>query len=70
METPGVITEKIFSYGNGNLSYAANISWNGEKWIKSHKIEFFYVTIEEKPYSSGGFHYSRNVLAKDGVSNN
>ncbi len=64
----GAITEKIFSNSNANSSYGANISWNAEEWFKSHKIEFFHVTIEEIPRVFGGFHYTNDISANAGVS--
>ncbi len=64
----GAITEKVFSNSNGNSSYGANISWNAGEWFKSHKIEFFHVTIEEISRSSEKFFYTNDIPAKVGVS--
>lgn len=64
-ETSNIITEKILFDGNGNSSYAANISWNAERWMKTHKIEFFHVEVDS---TDGRFYYTKDVPAKDGVS--
>ncbi|XP_028405324.1 uncharacterized protein LOC114527825 [Dendronephthya gigantea] len=63
----GAVAEKSFSNGNGNSSYAANISWNAEGWLKTHKIEYFHVTVEKWPRNSRGYHHDVDVQAKDGV---
>ena len=62
------IAEKLFSNGNDNSSYAVNISWNAEGWLKTHKIEYFYLTVEKWPRESGGYYHDIVVQAKDGVS--
>ena len=37
--------------------------------MKSHKIEFFHVEIEEFPHeSTDEFYYTNDIPAKDGVS--